>query len=53
MQTADSNVDPQCVSLEVIIILGGMEAEIKLFLFPGSPFACLGEESNLTVFEIY
>lgn len=30
-----------------------MEAEIKLFLSPGSCFAHLGEESNRTVFEIY
>lgn len=30
-----------------------MEAEIKLVLSPGSPFAWLGKESNLTVFEIY
>lgn len=29
-----------------------MEAEFKIFLFSGSHFACLGEESNLSVFEI-
>jgi len=30
-----------------------MEAEIKLLLTPGTPFACLGEERNLAVFEGY
>lgn len=28
-----------------------MEAEMKLLASPGQPFTCLGEESNLTVFE--